>query len=181
MITYDQKILWPNWCTYVAIVTNLSNLYNIKLSLNELKEWYDYVWLDWWGSLASRMVNKVVEWWEKKFNKKVTAKMYTIQNALERAKNWKMIYIWFRWDIWMYMDTQDNWRIDRVPPKWPKEWWHSCNMIRNWSDYIIIDNYSDRKYKEYEVSEEIMDWLIKNNIMRLTTFIFFKWRIIWLK
>ena len=74
----------------------------------------------------------------------------------------------------MYVDTQDNWRVDRIPPIWPKEWWHSSNMIWDWNDYIIIDNYEDRKYKYYKVSESIMEWLIKNRIIRATSYIFNK-------
>jgi hypothetical protein len=44
IITYDQKLLWKNWCTFFAIVTNLSNLTQRRLSIDELKEWYTAVW-----------------------------------------------------------------------------------------------------------------------------------------
>jgi hypothetical protein len=174
IITYDQKLLWKNWCTFFAIITNLSNLTQRRLSIDELKEWYASVWLSWNWSLANIMVDKVLLRWNNKFKSKITKQILTISNWLKELKKWKMLYIWFRRDIDMYVDTQDNWRVDRIPPIWPKEWWHSSNMIWDWNDYIIIDNYEDRKYKYYKVSESIMEWLIKNRIIRATSYIFNK-------
>ncbi len=177
MITYNQKVLWTNWCTYVSICTNLSNLFNRQLSLWELQEWYSYVWLSWSWWLPSTIIKKATERWSKKFSK-VSYTMLTIGNGLKKCKEWKMIYIWFRRDVWMFMDTQDNWRIDRVPPIGEKEWWHSCNLIWDWIDYVILDNYDDRKYKEYKISEDVMNKLINNRVIRATCYYFSKWRML---
>lgn len=173
LITYSQKKVAPNSCSFIAILTNLSNLTWIKMTYSAIKEWYSLLWTEWnWALVTTDRVRKVMEWFNSYYKRKIKLNMLTASTSLRHAKIWRMIYIWFRWNRESAYDFQVDGIINQVP-SWRMEWWHSCNLIRDWNNYIIVDNYEwERAHNLYKVSEPILQQMINKQIIRWTSYIF---------
>lgn len=173
LITYSQKNVAPNSCSFIAILTNLSNLTWIKMTYPAIKEWYSALRTEWsWALVTTERVRRVMEWFNSYYKRKIKMNMLTVSTSLRHAKIGKMIYIWFRRNRESAYDFQVDGVVNKVP-SWQMEWWHSCNLIRDGEDYIIVDNYEwERQYNTYKVSESILKLMISKQIIRWTAYIF---------
>lgn len=173
MFTYSQRLVWANSCSYVAILTNLSNLTSKQLNVHDMNIWYNEVWSNGrWALVNTTTINRVLDWFNKYYKKNIKLEMSTITWALKRIKKWEMGYIWFRWNRESAYDFQIDGIINQCP-KGQMEWWHSCNLIYRDGKFVLIDNYKwERQHNEYIVSEEILNEMIKNKIIRWTCYFF---------
>lgn len=69
IIEYNQKLIGENSCTYLAILTNISNVWQKELSLVEQKKMYSDVGVEGRGSLPLTAIKKVVDRWNKNYPK----------------------------------------------------------------------------------------------------------------
>ena len=173
MIQYSQKKIWQNSCSYVAILTNLSNLLDKQLDYNDMIIWYNQIWSDGrWALVNTTTIKNVLDWFNAYYKKNIELDMCTIMWALSRIKRWEMGYIGFRRNTESAYDFQVDWVVNKCPIG-KMQWWHSANLI--WRDgvYVIIDNYfEERRHNEYIVSEPILLQMIANQIIRWACYFF---------
>ena len=172
MYQLNQKELWiSNACSAYAILTNLMNEFKTPTTIEQRREYIEFVWLEGQGSLPSAMVNKALQWrWKTFFPVQHT--MYTATQMIDVCKRWRMCYIWFRRTEDMFNDLTSDWKLDRVP-EWRQEWWHSCNLIfKDWLFYIIDNYFWIRKYNMYSLTEEQLRQMITKRIIRWSCYVF---------
>jgi len=180
IIQYARPV--ENSCTFTAIVTNLSNLFNIKLTPAQLKQWAEICWFDWDWSLPSKAIENVLTWWNKTYPKqKAMKKQFTMQSWLVKAKEWKMVYIWFRFTSDMAHDLISDWVMDKIPTD-KTVGWHSCNLIYDDENYFIVDNYFWlRPYNLYFVQTKYISEMIAKKLLRWYCYIFYPTRMLQIK
>lgn len=173
IMLYSQVKVWTNSCSFLAILTNLSNLTWIKLRYEDIKSWYAQLRTEWaWAIVNTTTINKVLSWFNSFYKKNIKFNMLTASTSLRHTKIWKMVYIWFRWNRESAYDFQVDGVINRCPDG-KMEWGHSCNLIRDWVNYVILDNYEwERTHNRYVVSEDILKQMIARQIIRWTAYIF---------
>lgn len=173
MFQYSQKKLWPNSCSFVAILTNLSNLINKKLDYNDMLIGYGLLRsAGRWTLVNTQKIREVLDWFNSYYKKNIELEMVTMTWALSRIKRWEMGYIGFRWNTESAYDFQVDGVVNKCPAG-KMEWWHSCNLIYRDGKYIIIDNYKDeRQHNEYIIDEPIVLQMIAKQIIRWACYFF---------
>lgn len=171
MIQYNQTKFnwWSNWCNVLSTLTALSNTHNRTLSDIEINQVFNEIWR--WalnGWLSSKEIPKVVESWNRRFEKSWLIKIKTnTVDFMKYINAWNMLIIWIRFNADFFNDSQDNWVIDRIQPTGKKLWWHSlCIQLINWKITFVNAYYLYHKYNTFSVDIWVLYGLIQNKLIQ---------------
>ena len=177
---YDQSAQYRtrNACTLYMWIKMISDLWNYKFSIGEILEICDlaeknYGWNEEKWNWLYRSIDCVRDYWNNKNpDKEIISFSFNIDSKeFEILKNsWKTLGVGYSTSVWYYLDSQDNWNIDKNTFSWEKKtWWHAV-CFNNWK---IIDNYFWKKkfnsYKNEKIINLSKEWTFFRN-----WYVFFK-------
>lgn len=170
-IIYEYNQYWQEWskksCTIFSAVGAVSDLFNYKFSIDEIKEIDDMSYTltrvkwEWWYIKSA--VDLVAKWWNN--NKKLTDKYWKV--AYYRVSRWdddsieKIISKWYTMVVGYNWNSKYNadYRADNVlnwTDFWPSTYWHATDLRKKNKRYIK-DSTAWRPYNKYELDHKISE------------------------
>lgn len=149
-------------CTIFSAVGAVSDLFNYKFSLDEIKEIdemsYQRGRVKWSGWRVKEAIDLVRDWWNN--NKKLTDKYgkvayYRVEipnsETLEKITNkWYWVCTWYYGNAKWNSDYQADWVLNGTE-FWVTTYWHAINLRKWWT---IKDNYYWDKYNIYKLGHK---------------------------
>lgn len=184
-IRFDYNQWKQTWskssCSIFCAVGMMSDLWNYKFSLDEIKEIDDKSYTLWrrkgWWWYTRSAVELVCNWWNEKFPNKKTAYYSVLFKDDDKCnklmnKNYNLA-VSFDYTTDYVLDVNDNWNIDRAIQS-EYAWVSHCvnEIIEDWQKKIK-DNYAWSKHQYYNLNVSNKA-LYDNDIFHTRAYVYLK-------
>jgi len=161
-ITYHQPDISFFSCTVHAAITNVSNIFWYKFSIDERKELWNLAKKNGAKEGVGWYTNSAVDLVRKRWNKKNKNRLvYSFMVEFNSNDFWKMLEKWYI-GTWSFsgsrkytLDKYDNCAIDTVTENnyGPIRYWHAINFVlgEDKKTLYVIDNYNKYKCNVYKL------------------------------